>query len=199
MITNKAMEIGFTLIELMVTLALVAILLMVAVPSITTFQRNAELTSLSNSLIGSINTARGEAMKRGRNAMIIPADGVNWSSGWIVFVDVDSVGAGHAFTYSTIDDLTIQTREAPPSYLTITPSSGSVAADSPPYMLFDSSGYSKTKSGGFGALTLSITRSDVSGSDSYAQTRRLKISSVGRVKVCKPTTATDTNCLASGS
>lgn len=184
-------EEGFTLIELMVTVALVAILLAVATPSLTAFQRNAALTSFTNSLVAGINSARSEAMKRGMYAMVVPADGANWSSGWIVFVDVN-----RSQTYSAANDLTILTNEAAPAYLTIA-GTGTIV-DSPPYMMFDASGYSKTKSGSFGALTFTIARNDVSGTDLYTQTRRLKISSVGRVKVCKPTSATDVNCLATG-
>ncbi len=184
---------GFTLIELMVTIALVAILMALAVPSFTTFQRNAELTSFSNNLIASVNAARSEGIKRGRNSMIVPANGTDWGSGWIVFVDVDSPST---FTYSAANDLTILTREAPPTYLTITATG--TANESPPYMLFDASGYAKNKLGGFGALTLSVARNDVPSAELYSQTRRLKISSVGRVRACKPASATDANCLASG-
>ena len=81
---------GFTLIELMVTIAIAAILLTVAVPSFTTYLRNAELTSASNNLIATINTARGEAMKRNRRTMVVPtSNGTDWTTGWVVFVDLN--------------------------------------------------------------------------------------------------------------
>lgn len=57
---------GFTLIELMVTLAVVVVLLRVCVPGFVSMQRNSELTSAANGLLASINAARTEAMKIGR-------------------------------------------------------------------------------------------------------------------------------------
>lgn len=190
--SGRANSEGFTLIELMVTLALLAILLAVAVPNLTTFQRNAQLTSFSNTLLASMNAARGEAMKRGRYAMIVPIDSTNWSSGWIVFVDIN-----RSYVYEAANDITILTREATPSYLTIT-GNGTPAA-SPPYIMFDASGYSKTKAGGFGASTFEIKRNDVSGTEQLTQIRRIKIASTGRVRVCTPVSATDANCSASAS
>ncbi|MFI5446653.1 GspH/FimT family pseudopilin [Polaromonas sp. UC242_47] len=181
---------GFTLIELLVTVALVAILMAVAAPSFTSFQRNAELTSFTNSIIAAINSARGEAMKRGRYAMAVPADGTNWSSGWKVFVDVD-----RSQTYEVANDILVLSREAPPSYLTIT-ANGS-AADSPPYMMFDASGYSKKKDGSFGALTFSVARNDVGSGSTASETRRVIISSTGRVRSCKP--SVDSTCTSSAS
>lgn len=183
---------GFTLIELMVTIALVSILMMVAVPSFTAFQRNAELTSFSNTLLASINAARGEAMKRGMQAMVVPTDGTNWSSGWVVFVDVD-----RSQTFDAANDISIATREAPPSYLSV--SANGTAAASPPYIMFNASGYSTTKAGAFGANTYEIKRNDVSGTEQLKQTRRVKIASTGRVRVCTPVAATDANCGATSS
>lgn len=188
--TRSLFSRGFTLIELLVTVALVAILLAVAAPSFTAFQRNAELTSFVNSLVAGINSARGEAMKRGRYAMVVPTNATNWSSGWIVFVDVDRSQA-----YEAANDILILSREAPPSYLTIT-ANGS-ANDSSPYMMFDASGYSKTKAGGFGALTFSVTRNDVDSSLADSETRRVIISSTGRVRTCKP--STDSTCTSSAT
>jgi len=180
---------GFTLIELLVTVALMAVLMAVAVPSLTTFQRNSELTSFSNTMLAALNAARGEAMKRGRYAMVVPVNGSNWSSGWVVFVDLD-----RSQDYSAADDFTLLTRDAPPSYLSITGNNTVVA--SAPYIMFDASGYSKTKAGGFGASTFEVKRNDVSGTAQLDQTRRIKIASTGRVRVCTPTSATDTRCSA---
>lgn len=182
---------GFTLIELMVTVALVAILMAVAVPSMTTFQRNAQLTSFSNTLLSAVNAARGEAMKRGQSAMVVPTDGNNWSSGWVVFVDLD-----RSQTYAEASDFTVLKREAPPSYLAITVTG--TAAASPPYIMFDASGYAKTKAGGFpGNQSFNIKRNDATGSDEFAQTRRIKIASTGRVRVCTPKSASDAQCNSS--
>ncbi len=187
MTRNKNSNSGFTLIEFMVTLAIGVILMMVAIPSLTTYKRNAELTSFTNSLVASMNAARGEAMKRGRYAMVVPTDGKNWSNGWVVFVDMD-----RSQNYSTASDITILNREVAPSYLTIT-GTNSVAGSSP-YIMFDASGYSQNKGGGLKNSSFSIARNDVSGSTALAETRLLLISRIGRVRTCRP--STDTTCIS---
>lgn len=176
---------GFTLIELMVTVTLVAIALALGVPSFTTFQRNAELTSATNSLLAALNAARGEAMKRGMNAMVVPTDGANWSGGWVVFVDKNRTQA-----YESASDVTILSTDPPPTYLTVSGNGSSAGAT--PYIMYDASGYSKLKGGGFGALTFTIARNDVTGNTLADQTRRIIIASTGRARTCKP--STDTTC-----
>lgn len=183
---------GFTLIELMVTLALMVVMLAIAAPSFTQYRRNSELTSLTNTLVGAINAARIEAMKRGRNAMIVPLNnGADWNAGWTVFVDTDRT---QAYNFGT-DILISQQASAVPSYISV--SGNGTAAETPSYILFDASGYSKTKSGGFGALTLSLARSDLSGSSLAAETRRIVIAATGRVRACKP--STDSTCTNNAS
>lgn len=184
---------GFTLIELMVTVAIAAILLMVAVPSMGTFKRNAELTSATNTLLSAINAARGEAMKRGMNAMVIPTNnGTDWNTGWVVFVDKDRTQA-----YDSATDTTVSTQNALPNYFNVT--GNNTAKATPSYIMFDASGYPKTKAGGFGALTLNLVRTDTTGSDVFAQTRRIMISLTGRARTCTPASATDSTCSATGS
>ena len=158
---------------------------MIAAPSFVSFQRNSELTSLANSFIAAVNATRGEAMKVGRRAMAVPADGTNWSNGWTVFVDNN----GNSTLDATTDRIVLQ-QAALASYFTA--SGSGTAGATPPYVLFDASGYAKTKTAGFGALTLTITRNDLSGADQTAQTRRIVIAKTGRARVCRP--ATDTTC-----
>ncbi len=55
---------GFSLIELMVTLAVAGVMLMVAVPSFGNLMLSSQLTSLSNELVSALNSARVEAVKR---------------------------------------------------------------------------------------------------------------------------------------
>lgn len=183
---NNTSARGFTLIELMVTISIAAILLMTAIPSVTSFVRNAELTSFSNTLLSSINAARGEAMKRGMYAMVVPTDGANWDSGWKVFIDMD-----RSQNYSAAD-LTISAQVGKPSYFTIT--GNGTSAGTAPYIMYDASGYSRTTTGGFGASTFEIQRNDVTGAELLSRTRRLKIASTGRARICTPTSTTDITC-----
>ena len=176
---------GFTLIELLVTMGIAAILLVTAVPSFTSFQRNAELTSFANSMVAAVNAARGEAIKRGRHAMLTPTDSSNWSSGWLAFVDSNNSQA-----YDASVDAQVFSRAAAPSYLTI--SATGTASAAPPYMMFDASGYAVNKAAGFGSLVVSVVRNDVASGSAATQTRRIIISNTGRARVCTP--ATDATC-----
>lgn len=178
---------GFTLIELLITVAIATILLTVGVPSFTSFQRNSELTSATNSLIAAINAARGEAMKRGMNAMVVPSDGITWANGWTVFVD-----RNRNFAFDSGTDVTVLKQAALPSYFGVS-GSGTAVASGAPYILFDASGYAKTKTAGFGALTFSIARNDISNANELAQqTRRIVIAMTGRPRACRP--GTDVTC-----
>ena len=56
---------GFTLIELMLTLALVAIVLGFGVPSMTQLIRSNQVINQTNSVLGGIQLARAEAVRRG--------------------------------------------------------------------------------------------------------------------------------------
>lgn len=183
---------GFTLIELMVTLAVAAILMAIAAPGFLAFQRNAELTSAVNGLVASIAAARGEAMKNGRYAMVVPADAANWNSGWVVFVSKDR---SNVFKESA--DTTVLKQSALPSYFTVDATGTAKEGQTdPPYIRFDASGYPKTTSGGFGALKISIARNDLGTSAALDQTRRVIISASGRVRSCRPASATDAKCPA---
>lgn len=163
---------GFTLIELMVTIALIVIIMSVAAPSFSAFQRNAELTSSANTILSSLSAARAEAMKRGRNVSVVPQDGSHWTSGWVVFVDDDASGtlngteSALATEPATAASLTIETV---PAGLT--------------YLMFNGSGYPRLTNGAFQA-------SSVDFSNASGEARRVVSSPAGRLRVCKPDTTT---------
>ena len=178
---------GFTLIELMVTIAVAAVLMAWAAPNFVEFRRNSALTSTTNTLTAALNSARSEAMKHSAFAMVVPQDNANWATGWRVFVDKN---LNQTFDAGT-DQLVLE-QTALPDFLLI--SGNGTAAGGSPYVLYNGSGYSRTKNGAFGALTFTIERNDVTGDRRTQQTRRLIVSRTGRVRSCRP--ASDTTCTA---
>lgn len=65
---------GFTLIELMVTLAVAAVLLTVAVPGFRNLLARNELTTTANAWVGALSTARAEAVKRNQSVALCGED-----------------------------------------------------------------------------------------------------------------------------
>lgn len=83
---------GFTLAELLVTLAIFSILTSMAGVSFGHILQNSRRVSLSNIMIGSIQLARSEAIAQNRRVTICASDDSqtcsnDWSNGWIIFVD----------------------------------------------------------------------------------------------------------------
>ena len=93
---NRRYQTGLTLIEVMVTLAVAAILVVVAIPSFTNMTKSNRLTSAVNDVVYSLNLARSEALKSGGASVCVSADqasctgGDDWTQGWIVFSDLNS-------------------------------------------------------------------------------------------------------------
>lgn len=90
---------GFTLVELLITIVAVSVVLALGVPSFVEFIKNNRLATQTNSLIISIQLARSEAVKRGTGAVICAsADQAtcsgsdDWATGWIVFSDIGQDG-----------------------------------------------------------------------------------------------------------
>jgi type IV fimbrial biogenesis protein FimT len=87
---------GFTLIELMATLAVMAVLLGLAAPSFSDLTHSTHMTSCINRLIGQMHYARSEAVKRNvrvelcksSNGSDCTRDG-DWSQGYLIFADID--------------------------------------------------------------------------------------------------------------
>jgi type IV fimbrial biogenesis protein FimT len=96
---------GFTLMELMITLALAGVIIGLGVPSYREFTRNSRMISSANDILGGVQTARTEAIKRqlaSGGVSLCPsanpeaatptclADSARNFNGWIAFVDTDN-------------------------------------------------------------------------------------------------------------
>lgn len=86
---------GFTLVELMVTLAVATILIAVAVPAFGGLIASNRLGTAANELSSMLALSRDEAIRRGRSVTLCRGDqggcdgDGDWASGWVVFVDAD--------------------------------------------------------------------------------------------------------------
>lgn len=90
----RARVCGFTLLELMTAIAVLAVLMGIGVPAFTSIMRNSQIAAESGNLVAALTLARSEALKRGVRVSVCGAAGANvcaapanWSNGWIVFVD----------------------------------------------------------------------------------------------------------------
>jgi len=118
---------GFTLVEMMITVAIAAILLTVAVPSFQTLIENNRLATNVNSFIAMLQYAKTEAVKRNATVSLCagnPNNGcacgpgagcdANWKNGYMIFTDPN--------VNCTVDqgDQTLQFREGIKGDYTIT-------------------------------------------------------------------------------
>lgn len=93
--SNKLTKsLGLTLIELIATISIVAILVGIAIPSFSSVIRSTRLTTYANELVTSLNLARSEAVKRGVQISVRRKGSTNqnWDSGWDIFTDLDGDG-----------------------------------------------------------------------------------------------------------
>ncbi|WP_083259131.1 GspH/FimT family pseudopilin [Variovorax boronicumulans] len=114
---------GLTAIELMVTLAILAILIGIAAPSMTRFIVQWRLSNAVNAVTGSLRIARTEAIARARPVVVCQlragtavdcetgSGGNDFAAGWIVFAKNDRDGD---FAYSESTDEVLLRQDALP-------------------------------------------------------------------------------------
>ncbi len=100
---NKRKNTGFTLIELIVTISVVAILASIAIPNYTSLIRSNSITAATNELVSSLLLARSEALKRSNTVSVCisnveqddcsAATEKEFEKGWLVFLDCNNDGA----------------------------------------------------------------------------------------------------------
>lgn len=164
---------GFTLTELMITLAVAGILVTIAAPSFRGFLLANRLTTATNDLVADFQLARSEAVKRASSTIICKStngtsctSGGSWSGGWIVFVDTDESGT---WTQTAgMEDVRVRTRGALSSGLSVDGTGG------PDVVVF-------TRQGALSPAT--SPGSYVICSAALGKARTIEVSATGRTRV----------------
>lgn len=159
---------GFTLIESLVVIALISILLMLAVPSFTSFIRNYRTTAAVNDFLQGVVVTRNEAIKRGRRVVMVPNDpgtgqptpSGSWRNGWSIFVDNSSPTN---FLLDSTDELIFQHNKLASSTSMVNAVTGSGEAftdvNARTYVSFDGTGYPRDLTGGIQRGGVKVTDS----------------------------------------
>lgn len=161
---------GFTLVELMTAVAVMAILSAIAYPSFESTLRSNRMATTSNELIAGLSLARSEAIKNTRGGGICAStdgtdcDGAAWTDGWMVWGDLNRNGS-----YDDGDTI-LRYTEARPKLQS--PDNGSLT------IAFDARGRNRANA------AEDITLRPVECGDQLLQ-RRLTVSPTGQVRVHK--------------
>jgi type IV fimbrial biogenesis protein FimT len=83
---------GFSLVELLMGLAIGAIVLSLVSPALATLKESNQRQQAAESLISGIRNARSQAITRNQSVVIHGIDG-DWSQGWRIILDVSGKGA----------------------------------------------------------------------------------------------------------
>lgn len=180
---SKPHQDGFTLIELMVTLSVLAILMALAIPSFQSLMASSNLSAVTNDLMTTLAQARSNAVRRGGRVTVCKsASGTqcaasgDWEQGWIMFNDDDhsgtsaSVSTGEAITFT-----------APTS------ASNILIKGNLGYISYAADGQAKLMdgTGGFQAGTLRVCSTSTALTNDK-RARDLILSRVGRIVIDRP-------------
>lgn len=166
---------GFTLTELMVTLAIAAILISFAAPSFSGIMKDSQLTVSLNDFISALNLARSDAIRRGDRVTLCKSSepyvecstNGGWEQGWIIFVDSNN------FSVRDPDEDIIHVHGALEHGISIT---GNAPVKN--YISYINTGVTRLKGGGFQAGSLQVC-------DGRGKARSIVLNSFGRPRTTR--------------
>lgn len=129
-ISPRCRHAGFTLLELIVSICVLAILAAIAAPSLGTLLERQRAVAATNALVTHLSLARLTAITHNSHTVFCPSTsgtgcdaGTDWSGGWMLFLDRD----GNRRPDSA-DDIVRVERTALSQHLRLTSSAGRVQA-----------------------------------------------------------------------
>jgi type IV fimbrial biogenesis protein FimT len=173
--THRQLAGGFTLFETIITMAIVAILLAIAIPSYRYVTNANRIAAEINGLLGDMQYARSEAIKEGQTVTVCVSTNSTscagaavstWEKGWLVFSDLN----GDHQVNGTDTILRVQSAFSGTDTFSALPASG--------YVTFNREGFSTS---GVGNAGLQITLHAASASN--ASTRCLFVTFAGLMNV----------------
>jgi type IV fimbrial biogenesis protein FimT len=187
---NKAVRAGiagFTLHELMLVLAIVAVGVALAIPNMRSFLWNNRLTGAANDMLTAVHRARGESIKGHVQTIMcfsadpsaaVPACNGNGTQGWVIFIDANNNGQADAAT-----DVILR-HGALPATLSIK----STPAGNKGYLAFNPAGFARDIALGtdLSGVVICDSRGNVNTTGpEYSAARGLSITPTGRPKVTR--------------
>lgn len=158
---------GFTLLELMIVLAIAALLLGMAVPNLQSFLAAQRVTRASAAFLHAINLTRSTAITRSIRTHLAPRDGTDWRSGWRIFIKHDD---NTERDFQDKDILIAEHASWPDSLAVTTTARATIIA------------YQSTGTNSIGSWLF----------DDSGQKRLIVINFMGRVRSCRP--GSDSGC-----
>ncbi len=170
---------GFTLIELIVTIAIIGIMLRLGIPAMQQFVTNKAVVASTDELSSALRLARSEAIKRGERVTVCINNGsgacaatsTDWTPGWVVFVDRGTQGSVDA------SDLTLRVQQAVNKQV-----KSLTAAPSVQYISFLANGIQQNSSASQLVLFTLAPNLSAGNPNITSFTRTVCVNSQGRVK-----------------
>lgn len=179
---------GFTLLEALVVLALLAVLLSLAAPSLKSLQQKHQMQSQAEQLQASLLWARSEALRRQQRVTLCVRESAagagedcakagTWAQGWVVFVDANDNARREA------TETVLQVHKALPGFLTL---QGNATVER--YISYGALGRSQSTTGAFQAGTLTLCGAG------QAHVWRVVINAVGKPRLEKAERQESAHC-----
>ncbi|MGH8808017.1 MAG: GspH/FimT family pseudopilin [Noviherbaspirillum sp.] len=163
---------GFSLVELMIVVAISVILLAIAAPSFRDLIQKQKITATVNDFFFAIKLARSEAIQRGTRVELVPVEaGGDWAKGWAVFVD------GNDNQKPDAGEQVIYTQGPLPGGISI---EARMTDSTKQYLAYQGTGRTRTNANSqtpqYGSFLFTLDE----------QRRKININMLGRARVCNP-------------